>query len=129
LLWYVIQLATELSIETNAKKIKTLTKVAKLLRNQIQEQNKKIDSLQVEIIKIREQIERISKTTVPLVATTKDNNIPVTISSSQETSFQKDLQLSGKEKIQEKLPLLSFSDKNPDDKEQLLKALKIIDEL
>ena len=121
----MIQLATELSIETNAKKIQTLTKVAKLLRNQIQEQNKKIDSLQVEIIKIKEQIERISKASVSSEAITKDNIIPVTTSSTQEISFQKDQHLSEKEK----LPPISLLDKSPDDKEQLLEALKIIDEL
>lgn len=121
----MIQLATELSIETNAKKIETLTKVAKLLRDKIQEQNKKIDSLQVEIIKIKEQLEKISKASAPSVAITKDNIIPVTTSSTQEISFQKDLQLSGKEKFQP----ISLSDKSSDDKEQLLKALKIIDEL
>ena len=119
----MIQLATELSIETNAKKIQTLTKVAKLLRDQIQEQNKKIDSLQVEIIKIKEQLERISNVSAPAVAISKDNIIPVTTSSTQETPLQKDQELLGK------LQPVTLFDKSPDEKEQLLKALKIIDEL
>lgn len=120
---------TELSIETNAKKIQTLTKVAKLLRDQIQEQNKKIDSLQVEIIKIKEEFERISKTIRSPLSITKERMSSVSTPSSEDVSIQKELQVPVIEKVQEKSPLIVLSDKSQDDKDQLLKALKVIDEL
>ncbi len=109
-------MATELSIEINAKKIQTLTKVAKLLRDQIQEQNKKIDNIQVEIIKIKEQLERISRPGVSQFPHTKESISPVTTLSTQEESFQKEI----------KLPEI---EKSQSDKEKLLQALKVIDEL
>ena len=115
-------MASELSIEINAKKIQTLTKVAKLLRNQIQEQNKKIDNIQVEIIKMKEQLERISR---PGVSHTKESISPVTTLSTQEDSFQKEIKLSEIEKS----PAISLSERSQDDKKQLLQALKVIDEL
>ncbi|MFX1504557.1 MAG: hypothetical protein ACFFDC_00435 [Promethearchaeota archaeon] len=122
-------MSTELSIETNAKKIQTLTKVAKLLRNQIQEQNKKIDSLQVEIIKIKEEFERISKAIGSPLSITKERMSPVTTPSTEDISIQKELQVPAIGKIQEKSPLRVLSDKSQEDKDQLLKALKVIDEL
>ena len=122
-------MATELSIETNAKKIQTLTKVAKLLRDQIQEQNKKIDSLQVEIIKMKEEFERISKAIRSPLTITKESMSQVTTSSTEEASTQKELPLPVVEKIQEKSPIIGLSDKSQDDKDQLLEALKVIDEL
>lgn len=122
-------MATELSIETNAKKIQTLTKVAKLLRDQIQEQNKKIDSIQVEIVKIKENLGRISRPGVSPFTPTKESISPVTTPSIQPKSFQKEIQLPEIKKLQEKSPTISFSEKSPDNKEQLLKALKVIDDL
>ncbi|MFW9903101.1 MAG: hypothetical protein ACFFFH_02100 [Candidatus Thorarchaeota archaeon] len=122
-------MAIELSIETNAKKIQTLTKVAKLLRDQIQEQNKKIDTLQVEIIKMKEEFERISKAIgSPLTITQESTNL-VTAPSTEDESIQKELQLPRVEKVQEKSPIIGISERSQDDKDQLLKALKVIDEL
>ena len=118
-------MGTELSIETNAKKIQTLTKVAKLLRDKIQEQNKKIDSLQVEIIKIKEQLEKISRANIPPSTITKESTISVTTSTTQDKDFQKEFQVTGMEKA----PALSLSEKSTDDKDQLMKALKVIDDL
>jgi hypothetical protein len=100
-----------------------------LLRDQIQEQNKKIDSIQVEIIKIKEQLERISRLGISPLTHTQESISPVTTPSTQYQSFQKEIQLPEIEKLQEKSPRISLSEKSPDDKEQLLKALKVIDEL
>ena len=122
-------MATEFSIETNAKKIQTLTKVAKLLRDQIQEQNKKIDNLQVEIIKMKEDFEIISKAIRSPLTTTKESMSSVITPSIEEVSIQKEQPLPEIEKIQEKSPITALSDKSQDDKDQLLKALKVIDEL
>ncbi|MHA2203847.1 MAG: hypothetical protein ACW991_09170 [Candidatus Hodarchaeales archaeon] len=122
-------MASELSVEINAKKIQTLTKVAKLLRGQLQEQNKKIDNIQVEIIKIKELLERISRPGVSQVTHTKESISPVTTLYTQEDSFQKEITLPEIEKSQEKLPIISLPERSQNDKEQLIQALKVIDEL
>ena len=125
----MIQLTTDLSIETNAKKIQTLTKVAKLLRNQIQEQNKKIDILQLEIIKIQEQLEKISRPGTSSFSHTQESISSVTTPSTQQQSLQKEAQSPEMiDKLQEPR-IISLSEKSTEDKEQLLKALKVIDEL
>ncbi|MFX0122921.1 MAG: hypothetical protein ACFFAE_04730 [Candidatus Hodarchaeota archaeon] len=122
-------MTAEFSVELNAKKIQTLTKVAKLLREQIQEQNKNIESLQLEILKIKEQLERITGPSTSPFLQTKENISSVTTPSIQHQPFQKEAQLPEIEKLHEKSPIISLSEKSQDDKEQLLKALKVIDEL
>jgi hypothetical protein len=94
----------------------------------MQEQNKKIDSLQVEILKMKEEFERISKAIRSPLTTTTESISSVTTPSIEEVSIQKQLELPEIEKIKEKSPI-GFSDKSQDDKDQLLKALKVIDEL
>ncbi|MFX0014541.1 MAG: hypothetical protein ACFE98_08100 [Candidatus Hermodarchaeota archaeon] len=110
-------MAMEFSVEINAKKIQTLTKVAKLLRDQIQEQNRKIEKLQEEIAKIKENLDKISASKVsPL----KEDIDQITSSSIQQKQLQKQPQI---------LEMTQLRKKTSDDKEKLLKALKIIDEL
>ncbi|UCG03605.1 MAG: hypothetical protein JSW11_06375 [Candidatus Heimdallarchaeota archaeon] len=122
-------MATELSIETNAKKIQTLTKVAKLLRDQIQEQNKKIESLQLEILNIKEKLERIPPLSTSPFPQSEESTSSVIKPSIQPQPFQKEVQIPEIEKFQERSPAIGLTEKSKDDKEQLLKALKVIDEL
>ncbi|MFX0088184.1 MAG: hypothetical protein ACFFAU_21195, partial [Candidatus Hodarchaeota archaeon] len=60
---------------------------------------------------------------------TKERMSSVSTPSSEDVSIQKELQVPVIEKVQEKSPLIVLSDKSQDDKDQLLKALKVIDEL
>ena len=121
-------MAAEFSVEVNAKKIQTLTKVAKLLRDQIQEQNKKIDNLQEEIVKIREAFERITIPSVSMSPQPKESSDQVTTSSDQLQPFQSRLQITEKNEFKKEKPVSVLTEKTTD-KEELLRALKIIDDL
>jgi hypothetical protein len=98
--------------EINAKKIETLTKVARLLGDQIQVQNRAINQLQNEVDWIKETLKRKKQgiNAVPIVqqaeiAPTKADSTSQEIDSS------------------------TTSEKKLSDKEELLQALRIIDEL
>ena len=110
-------------LEINSKKIETLTKVARLLGDQIQAQSKIISKLQNEIdwIKISLQEDKFDDTTV------KDSKSEV----GKESVFRKS------EKTAEKVVSADtskiFDQETPkekkSEKEELLQALTIIDDL
>ncbi|UCG90520.1 MAG: hypothetical protein JSU57_01965 [Candidatus Heimdallarchaeota archaeon] len=110
------------AINNNAKRIETLTKVARLLGDQIKEQNQKIDSLQEEITKLKEHFKQISK---PSISSIPDKKSDLVASSTpQPTLLQKPETI---ELIKEKPPgVLVTTDS---DKQELLRALKVIDDL
>ncbi len=115
-------MATIEAINNNAKKIETLTKVARLLGDQIKEQNQKIDNLQEEIIKLKEQIKQSSS---PRTSVIPDKKADVVASSApQQPLLQKPEAI---ELIKEKpTSILVATDS---DKQELLRALKVIDDL
>ena len=119
----VILMATiEAIINNNAKRIETLTKVARLLGDQIKEQNQKIDSLQEEIIKLKEQFKQASSQGI---STILDKEADLVASSTpQQPLFQKPETI---ELIKEKpMGVIVATDS---DKQELLRALKVIDDL
>jgi hypothetical protein len=98
--------------EINAKKIATLTKIARLLGDQIQVQNRAINQLQNEVNWIKETLKR-NKQEIDLVPTVEQTEIepkkPNSMNQEIESSITPEKKLSNKE--------------------ELLQALRIIDEL
>ena len=98
--------------EINAKKIETLTKVARLLGDQIQVQNRAINQLQNEVDWIKETLKRDKQGIDNVQAVQQAEIEPSKVDS----------------KIQKIEPATS-PEKKLSDKEELLQALRIIDEL
>ncbi len=120
-------MATIEAIDVNTKKIETLTKVARLLGDQIREQNIKIDKLQEEMNKLKEQLER---TAIPGDSTFQK---PEEVSDTDKTppqiqSFQKKPPLPDLAQVMKEKKPNVFLAKNSD-KEELLRALEVIDNL
>ncbi|PWI49580.1 hypothetical protein CEE45_00170 [Candidatus Heimdallarchaeota archaeon B3_Heim] len=110
--------------ELNAKKIETLTKVARLLGDQIQAQSRAINKIQNEIDWIKESLKRIINEELPVKAEvfqTEDEITPETLQA-QEPSV-----ISFSEEEGDKTA--SKTKKLPSEKEELRQALKIIDNL
>ena len=120
-------MATSEAIEANTKKIETLTKVARLLGDQIRDQNIKIDKLQEEINKLKEQLER---TAIPRDTIFQK---PEEVSDTEKTpsqfqSFQEKPQMPDlTQEMKEKPPNVVVA--RDSDKEELLRALEVIDNL
>ncbi|MHA2288173.1 MAG: hypothetical protein ACXABG_05250 [Promethearchaeota archaeon] len=110
--------------ELNAKKIETLTKVARLLGDQIQAQSRAINKIQNEIDWIKESLRRITHEKIP----TKDEISQTEDSLGSEIyQTQENKVISTTAEELEKLPLKEK--KIPSEKEELMQALKIIDNL
>ena len=110
--------------ELNAKKIETLTKVARLLGDQIQAQSRAINKIQNEIDWIKESLKRITNEELPVKAEvfqTEDKITPEIIQAQEPSVIS-----SSEEEIDK---TASKTKKIPSEKEELLQALKIIDNL
>ncbi len=109
------------SIELNAKKIETLTKVARLLGDQLREQNNKIEQLQIELEKLKELFKSKIESNSAVLTEEKDikiaEQIKPTLASRQAPEVAK--------LAQQKATARNISS----EKEELRKALKIIEEL
>ncbi|MFX1286181.1 MAG: hypothetical protein ACFFB5_21235 [Promethearchaeota archaeon] len=101
------------AISINAKRIETLTKVARLLGDQIKEQNQKIDNLKEEIIKLKEHFNQISGLSKSSISDDKADIIASSGLESQPTPEKPTNVLVAKDS----------------DRQELLRALKIIDDL
>lgn len=121
-------MATIEAIEVNAKKIETLAKVARLLGDQIREQNIKIDKLQEELSKIKEVLER---TAIPRISPfPKPEKIPDPVSSAspQFKTFQEKSRMPELTELMKEKSTSVLVEKDSE-KEKLLQALKVIDDL
>ncbi|MHA1994305.1 MAG: hypothetical protein ACW97Z_07180 [Candidatus Hodarchaeales archaeon] len=110
--------------DLNAKKIETLTKVARLLGDQIQTQSRAINKIQNEIDWIKESLRRITHEEMPEKVEMSRTEDEIT-SEIFQTQEKKEIATTVEEL--EKLPLREK--KVPSEKEELLQALKIIDNL
>lgn len=120
-------MATIEAIEANSRKIETLTKVARLLGDQIREQNIKIDKLQEEINELKE---RIGRAAIPIEsAFQKPKEVFDTDRTpTQFQSFQEKPQMPVlTQEMKEKAPKVLVA--KDSDKEELLRALEVIDNL
>ncbi|MHA2243426.1 MAG: hypothetical protein ACXADY_00500 [Candidatus Hodarchaeales archaeon] len=116
------------AIEVNNKKIETLTRVARLLGDKIREQNIKIDKLQEEISKINEQLERTAiPSTSPFPQPEKTPD-PVSSAPPQYQTFQEKPQMPELTELLKEKSTIGPVEKDSE-KEKLLKALKVIDDL
>lgn len=106
------------SVEENAKKIEMLTRVARLLGDQIREQSKKFDSLQEEISKLKEELVLKDVSGVSSLSQTGKVLDPVP-SSAQD--HQESIQPIEVKQLEKQII--------PKEKEELMSALKIIDNL
>ena len=102
-------------LEINAKRIETLTKVARLLGDQIQAQNKVISKLQSDVERINQELEKITQG--------KELELPdlgelIDIQDPKKSQVEKD----------EEEPKKDIPEKKSE-KEELLQALKIVDNL
>lgn len=121
-------MATIEAIEVNAKKIETLTKVARLLGDQIREQNIKIDKLQEELSKIKEQLERTAfPSTSPFPQPEKAPDL-VSSASPQFQAFQEKPRMPELTELMKEKSTSVLVEKDSE-KEKLLRALKVIDDL
>jgi hypothetical protein len=111
--------------ELNAKKIETLTKVARLLGEQIQTQSRAINKLQNDIDWIKESLRRKTQEDSPSISERPPKIEEVTsdifLPEQEEPNLSATEPLSIKETLGEK--------KETSEKEELLQALKIIDNL
>ncbi len=121
-------MATIEAIEVNTKKIETLTKVARLLGDQIREQNIKIDKLQEEINKIQEQLERTTISSVSSFPKPEKDPDSETSALPQFQSFQEKPQMPDLTQFMKEKPRNVLVAKDSD-KEELLRALEVIDNL
>ncbi|MHA1941410.1 MAG: hypothetical protein ACW97P_06760 [Candidatus Hodarchaeales archaeon] len=102
-------------LEIYAKKIETLTKVARLLGDQIQAQNKVINKLQSDIANINNTLTKLTKG--------KDLELP-DLEKIIDTQEPETIQLDRKEEeIENVVP------EKKSEKDELIQALKIVDEL
>ena len=101
--------------EIYAKKIETLTKVARLLGDQIQAQNKVITKLQSDIENINQKLAKITEE--------KELKLP-DLDKILDTSDPKKVQLEQKE-----VESIREIPEKKSEKEELLQALKIVDNL
>ncbi|MHA2175261.1 MAG: hypothetical protein ACXAB2_06305 [Candidatus Hodarchaeales archaeon] len=102
-------------LEIYAKKIETLTKVARLLGDQIQAQNKVINKLQSDIVNINNTLTKLTKG--------KDLELP-DLEKIIDTQEPEKIQLDRKEEeIENVVP------EKKSEKDELIQALKIVDEL
>ncbi len=101
--------------EINAKKIETLTKVAKLLGDQIQIQSKAINQLQNEIDWIKETLK------------TKKRGIDQVQGEHKKQTSENEPSIATPKKLESKSS--TAPKKKASDKEELLQALHIIDDL
>ncbi len=110
--------------ELNAKKIETLTKVARLLGDQIQAQSRAINKLQNEIDWIKESLRRITHEDVPV----KDETHQPVPEVTSEIFQEGEKPLTSSTEIDLTKTELTVK-KESSEKEELLQALKIIDNL
>lgn len=111
-------------VEENAKKIETLTRIAKLLGEQVREQNKKIETLTRKITELKEHLNQISPPKVSVSPQREDK-----YDFAPTTSFPKiESQIQELDKLKSEKPTGIFVEKSSE-KEELLKALKVIDDL
>ena len=109
--------------EIHAKKIETLTKVAKLLGDQIQAQSKAINKLQNDVDWIKETLRRKDQG-----ITTSQTNIESTIEEEKQEEIRTpdmDLILA----TEKDTAITTERKEKPSEKEELLQALNIIDNL
>ena len=110
--------------DLNAKKIETLTKVARLLGDQIQAQSRAINKIQNDIDWIKESLRRITHEEVPAQAepirTVEEVTSDIFRPEEESAASTSEIDLE-KNTIKVK--------KVPTEKEELLQALKIIDNL
>ncbi len=112
------------SIEENAKKIETLTRVARLLGDQLREQNRKIELLQEELIRIKNDFSRKKPLGLESISPVKEETYSsASIPTSSTDQKEKDQPLEA-EKVTK--PLLKA---RSSEKEKLKQALNVIDNL
>jgi len=109
------------SVEENTKKIEMLTRVARLLGDQIREQSRKIDSLQEEISKLNKEL--VLKQVSGVSSLSQSNEVLDPVPSSTQ-DHQESNQLIEVKQIEKQI-----ISKETSEKDELLSALKIIDNL
>ncbi len=111
--------------ELNAKKIETLTKVARLLGDQIQTQSRAINKLQNDIDWLKESLRRITHEDSPSIS-----DIPPKIEEITSDIFLPEKDEFDLTVTEEMLVKKANGDKKESsEKEELLQALKVIDNL
>ncbi len=110
-----------ISVEENAKKIEMLTRVARLLGDQIREQSKKIDSLQEEISRLKKELVLKHASGVSSLSQTDKVLDPVPSSAQDHQESSQPIEVKQLEK--------QIIPKETSEKEELMNALKIIDNL
>lgn len=114
--------------EANEKKIETLTKIARLLSDQVREQNNKIALLQKEIATLKLTFGQSAQPT-PISKVTSTDLARQSTSSSQPSTVPEDFLTSPVLSSQPAIAPTDISEKNDSEKKELLEALKIIDNL
>ena len=111
------------TIEENAKKIEMLSRVARLLGDQLREQGKKIELLQEEISSLRKEFTEKQVLSVPSLSKLEldTNNIPSSTSSQVHQEVERPIEVKEAEKI--------INPRDSSEKEELIQALKVIDDL
>ena len=112
------------TIEENAKKIETLTRVARLLGDQLRDQNKKIELLQEELSRLKTEFNSKIITTPLSISRPKEETDQITTTTLDSQEHTEEIQTIKEDKI-ERAPLKVKSS----EKEELKKALNIIDNL
>lgn len=112
-------------VEENAKKIETLTRIAKLLGEQVREQNKKIDKLTQKFTDLKEYINQISPLKISDPAQMGENidSAPTSFSEIYPPNIKSQIVAQENDKT-----IRPFVEKSSE-KEELLKALRVIDDL
>ncbi|MFX0085272.1 MAG: hypothetical protein ACFFAU_06330 [Candidatus Hodarchaeota archaeon] len=111
------------TIEENAKKIEMLSRVARLLGDQLREQSKKIELLQEEISSLRKELTQKPELKIPSLSRLEEDTNHITSSTSSQANQEAVQSL---EIRQEERKIIS---KESSEKEELLQALKVIDDL
>lgn len=109
------------SVELNAKKIETLTKVARLLGDQLREQNNKIEQIQKELEHLKEAIKVQNKEDSIVQKDVREVKLPIMTGPAFEELPAPEIDKLAQETVKAS-PISS-------EKEELQKALKIIEKL
>ncbi len=109
--------------EENARKIETLSRVARLLGEQLREQNRKIELLQEEISRLRNEFTQKPELKIPSLSRLEEetNHIIPSTSSQANQEITQNLEIRQVER--------KVISKESSEKEELLQALKVIDDL
>jgi uncharacterized small protein (DUF1192 family) len=116
------------SPETNEKKIETLTKIARLLSDQVKEQNNKISLLQREVATLKASFAQSAQPSLGSEVESIPPDQQLT-SHTQSTTVIKPSETPEAHSSRSTVVTADFSEEKDSEKQELLAALKIIDNL